>query len=149
MLYLHVFRQLNNIINDITAIDTALLVIRLAMRRFAPLMTWIALTEEQQLNTIKDQSLGQPVVIFKHSTRCSISSMAKNRLEREQAPENALFYYLDLIKYRPVSNKIAEDFSVHHESPQVLLIRNGECVYEESHNGISMGEIVEQVQLAN
>jgi len=107
-------------------------------------MKWIALTEEQQLNTIKEQSRELPVIIFKHSTRCSISMMAKNRLERETAPENVLFYFLDLIRYRAVSNKIAEDFQVHHESPQVLLIRNGACVYEESHNGISMDEIVEQ-----
>jgi bacillithiol system protein YtxJ len=108
-------------------------------------MNWIALTEAAQLDTIKQQSLEQPVVIFKHSTRCSISSMAKNRLEREQAPDTVLFYYLDLIKYRPVSNQVAEDFAVHHESPQVLLIRNGECVYEESHNGISMEEITGQL----
>lgn len=105
------------------------------------LMNWIALTEEQQLDAIKTQSHSQPVVIFKHSTRCSISTMAKSRLERETAPDNVAFYYLDLIKYRSVSNKIAEDFSVYHESPQLLLIRNGECVYDESHNGISMSDL--------
>jgi bacillithiol system protein YtxJ len=107
-------------------------------------MKWIALTEEAQLDTIRQQSQEQPVVIFKHSTRCSISAMAKSRLEREQAPESVLFYYLDLIKYRSVSNKVAEDFAVYHESPQVLLIRKGDCVYDESHNGITMSEIIEQ-----
>jgi len=96
------------------------------------------------LDEIKEQSKQQPVVIFKHSTRCSISSMAKNRLERETPTGNVLFYYLDLIRYRPVSNKIVEDFQVHHESPQVLLIKSGECIYEESHNGISMEDIMEQ-----
>jgi bacillithiol system protein YtxJ len=107
-------------------------------------MNWIPLTEEAQLETIKTESKTQAVVIFKHSTRCSISSMAKMRLEREAAPEGIKFYYLDLIAYRPVSNKIAELFSVWHESPQVLLIKNGECIYDESHNGISMQEISEQ-----
>jgi len=107
-------------------------------------MNWLDLTNEQQLETIVEQSKTQPVVIFKHSTRCSISSMAKNRIERETPPENVVFYYLDLIRYRSISNKIAEDFHVPHESPQVLLIKNGECIYEESHNGISMGEIAEQ-----
>ncbi|PQJ11156.1 bacillithiol system redox-active protein YtxJ [Flavipsychrobacter stenotrophus] len=106
-------------------------------------MNWIELTDEQQLQQINELSAKEPVIIFKHSTRCSISSMAKSRLEREKAPDNASFYYLDLIKYRNISNKIAEDYSVHHESPQVLLIKNGECVYEETHNGISMKEIVE------
>ena len=105
------------------------------------IMNWTPLTEEHQLETIKEESKSQPVVIFKHSTRCSISSMAKNRLDRDEAPEGMKFYYLDLIAYRALSNKIAEVFQVHHESPQVLLIKNGECTYDESHNGISMQDI--------
>lgn len=111
-------------------------------------MNWIELTGADQLEQIKEQSKQQPVVIFKHSTRCSISSMAKNRLEREQPLDNVTFYYLDLIRFRDLSNKIAEEFKVHHESPQVLLIRNGECTYEESHNGISMDDIGAQVNAA-
>jgi bacillithiol system protein YtxJ len=107
-------------------------------------MTWEQLTEEAQLEAIIKQSQKEPVVIFKHSTRCSISAMAKNRLERVETPENVVFYYLDLIRYRSVSNKIAEMFQVWHESPQVLLIRNGECIYDESHGGIDMAEIVQQ-----
>jgi len=71
--------------------------------------------------------------------------MAKSRLERSEQLHAADFHYLDLIKYRSLSNKIAEDFSVNHESPQVLLIKNTECVYEESHSGIDMAEIAEQV----
>ena len=70
--------------------------------------------------------------------------MAKSRLERSAVPEGIAFYYLDLIRYRAISNKIAETFGVHHESPQILIIRNGECVYDESHNGISMDEIAAQ-----
>jgi len=105
-------------------------------------MNWINLTEDQQLSAIREESNARPVVIFKHSTRCSISTMAKSRLERSSQPEHIDFYYLDLIKYRPLSNKIAEDFHVHHESPQILLIKNGECIYEESHNGITMDEIM-------
>ncbi len=108
-------------------------------------MSWNDLTEEAQLDAIKKESAQKPVVILKHSTRCSISSMAKGRLERSVAPEGVSFYYLDLIRYRNISNKIAEVFGVHHESPQVLIIRNGSCVYDDSHNGISMEEIIEQV----
>jgi len=106
-------------------------------------MNWITLNDESQLEQIKEESKQQPVVIFKHSTTCSISSMAKNRLERETPAPNTLFYYLDLKAHRAISNKVAEDFHVHHESPQVLLIKNGECTYEESHNGISMADIAE------
>lgn len=107
-------------------------------------MNWIPLTTEQQLSEIKEQSAQHPVAIFKHSTRCSISAMAKNRLEKAQEPDNVSFYYLDLIRYRELSNKIAADFAVQHESPQILLIRNGKCVYDESHTGIRMEEILEQ-----
>ena len=107
-------------------------------------MNWIEITNEAQLIEVKDLSKVKPQVIFKHSTRCSISSMAKNRLEKGTAPENIDFYYLDLIKHRSISQKIAKDFDVSHESPQILLIKNGACTYDESHSGISMNDIIEQ-----
>ncbi len=70
--------------------------------------------------------------------------MALARLERTEAPTSIQFYYLDLLNYRTISNAIAEKFSVYHESPQILLIKNGECIFDESHGGIQMEEIVEQ-----
>ncbi|MEI6263555.1 MAG: bacillithiol system redox-active protein YtxJ [Sphingobacteriia bacterium] len=108
-------------------------------------MKWIPLISSEQLDLIKEKSTLTPQVIFKHSTRCSISSMALNRLERELAPENADFYFLDLIQHRQLSNAVAEVFEVHHESPQILLIKNSECVYDESHQGINMQELCEQL----
>ena len=108
-------------------------------------MNWIDLTDEEQLAHLKELSKHKAQLIFKHSTRCAVSSMAKSRLERTIAPPSVDFYYLDLVKHRQLSNKIAEDFAVYHESPQVLLIKNGECVYDESHSGIRMEEIIEQV----
>lgn len=107
-------------------------------------MNWKTLTSEEQLSEINAASAHQPVAIFKHSTRCSISSMAKARLERAAEPDGLTFYYLDLIAYRSLSNKIAELYQVPHESPQILIIRNGACVYDESHSGILMDEIVAQ-----
>lgn len=107
-------------------------------------MDWKILNDAAQLEEIKKRSFEKTQVIFKHSTRCSISSVAKSRLEKAQAPENIDFYYLDLISYRNISNEVAEKFDVFHESPQVLVIRNGECVYDESHMSISMNEIAEQ-----
>ncbi len=111
-------------------------------------MNWIELTEPSQLQIIKEKSAEKPQVIFKHSTRCSISSVAKSRLERSAAPANVDFYFLDLIKHRTISDKIAGDFDVYHESPQLLLIKNGECVYDESHSGISMDDLAEQLERA-
>lgn len=77
--------------------------------------------------------------VFKHSTRCSISSIALSRMERTDFFEkfDMPFYYLDLIQYRNVSNYVALKLQVEHESPQLLVIKNGKCLTYESHNGIS------------
>ena len=107
-------------------------------------MNWIPLTDVQQLDLIQQNSYSTPQVIFKHSITCSISKMALSRMERAEAPENIQFYYLDLLNYRAISNAIAEKFKVFHESPQILLIKNGECIFDESHGGIQMEEILEQ-----
>lgn len=109
------------------------------------MINWIELTRPEQLEHIRHQSFLKPQVIFKHSTRCSTSILAKNRLEREKAPSDVDFYYLDLLTYRQISNLIAESFNVWHESPQVLVIRDGECIYDESHLGIQMEEISSMV----
>ncbi|MEO6548458.1 MAG: bacillithiol system redox-active protein YtxJ [Ferruginibacter sp.] len=108
-------------------------------------MNWIPLTAASQLEEIKKQSDSKPQVIFKHSTRCAISNVAKNRLERSTPPQHADFYFLDLLRNRDISNKIVEEFSVYHESPQILVIKNGSCVYDESHSGINMNEIEDQL----
>ena len=109
------------------------------------MIDWIPLEDIAQLERISTLSLQKPQLIFKHSTRCSISVMAKSRLEREAQPADVDFHYLDLLNHRDISSAIAEKFQVHHESPQVLLIKNGVCVYDESHNAIQMSEITEQV----
>jgi len=108
-------------------------------------MNWIPLTDPKQLSEIEALSKSRPQVIFKHSTRCSVSAVAKNRLEKAMPTENTDFYYLDLITYRSLSNQIAEHYSVYHESPQVLLIIQGACVYDESHSGIQMDDIQSQI----
>src|SRR6476659_5506579 len=106
-------------------------------------MHWIHLTDEEQLKQIISKSQLRPQVIFKHSTRCSISAVALQRLQKTSQPSDIDFYYLDLLANKSLSNKVAEVFKVNHESPQVLVIRDGECVYDESHMGISMADIVE------
>ena len=105
-------------------------------------MNWITLSNEADLEKINKLSFTSPQVIFKHSTRCSISAMAKNRLERSEGPENLGFHLLDLIKYRSLSNQVAKDYNVYHESPQILTIIDGKCVYNESHSGIDMSGII-------
>lgn len=111
-------------------------------------MQWIHLTDEEQLKKIIVQSGKTPQVIFKHSTRCSISSVVFQRLQKAQQPGGFDFYYLDLLAHRPLSNKVAELFNVHHESPQILVIRDGQCIYDESHLAISMQDIVQSASMA-
>ncbi|WP_207436172.1 bacillithiol system redox-active protein YtxJ [Sabulibacter ruber] len=107
-------------------------------------MQWQQLTSTEQIDQIKEESKGQPVVIFKHSTTCSISATAKSRLERQWDDVglgSIKPYYLDLLNYRPVSNEIAQSFDVRHESPQLLLIKDGQCHYHGSHLGINLQEV--------
>ncbi len=108
-------------------------------------MQWIELTGSDALDRLTAVSSERPQLIFKHSTRCSVSTMAQSRLERAQVPVNLDCHHLDLLRHRDLSAEIARRFSVHHESPQVLLIVNGSCIYSESHNGISMNEIADQI----
>ena len=103
-------------------------------------MNWTSLDTASQIDEIKQQH-GYSV-IFKHSTRCSISMMVKKRFELDwdKLPGTLPVYFLDLIKYRDLSKKIAEDFYVHHESPQMLLIKDGECILDLSHGEVSVEE---------
>lgn len=104
---------------------------------------WSDLKDTSQIDGIKSSS-GYSL-IFKHSTRCSISSMAKRTFERDWdvIPSEVRFYFLDLISHRDVSAYIAEAFQVHHESPQLLLIKDGECILDASHGDISADEVAE------
>lgn len=103
-------------------------------------MNWIPLADLAQLDAIDQASRIKPVLIFKHSTRCSISTAGLDRLERawtpaDDAAHNA--YYLDLLRHREVSNAIAARYGIEHESPQVLVIRDGRCVHHASHFAIT------------
>jgi len=108
-------------------------------------MQWKNITDSEQVSQIKNRQ-GYSL-IFKHSTRCSVSAMAKRRFELDWdiIPSDTPLYFLDLITYRNISNQIAETFQVHHESPQVLLIKDGECVLDASHSDISAEEIAETI----
>ena len=111
-------------------------------------MKWEQLNAIEQLDQIDALSNTQAVLLFKHSTRCSISDAAISMFEREWTEEDSSKmkpYYLDLIAYRPVSNAIAERYHVEHESPQVLVIKNGKCVYNESHMNIRVNALREQM----
>jgi bacillithiol system protein YtxJ len=111
-------------------------------------MNWLELKEVEEIEKIKELSNTQPVLIFKHSTRCSISAASLDRLERnwkDSEMANVKPYYLDLISYRPVSTKIQDTFYVEHQSPQILIIKNGHCIYDASHIDINYKDLKEWV----
>jgi len=108
-------------------------------------MNWQNLNSVEQLQSIKESSKQNPVLIFKHSTRCSISRAALDRLQRnwkQEEMKSVKPFYLDLLEHPDVSGQVALDFAVEHESPQVLLIRDGKAVYDRSHLEINYQDIL-------
>ena len=95
---------------------------------------WKLLIDDNQLDAILQESKQKPIIIFKHSTRCGTSMMVKNRFQSNYNLGNTFtLYYLDLIKYRNISNKIESLFNISHQSPQLIIIKNGKVVAYSSH----------------
>ena len=101
-------------------------------------LPWQALTNVSQVAEIEKRSATKTQLIFKHSTRCGISRMVMNQfVDRYNLDANADLYYLDLLSFREVSNEVGYKFQVMHQSPQLLVIRNGVVVAHASHGGIN------------
>lgn len=107
--------------------------------------SWKQLLKEEDLSKVIENSHNKPCVLFKDSTTCGISASAKHRVEADFAKieDKVDFYYLDLLRYRSVSNLIAEKLNVIHQSPQVIVLKNGEVVHHSSHYAISVDKIAE------
>jgi bacillithiol system protein YtxJ len=111
-------------------------------------MEFKTLNNINQLEVIDKDSKTKIQVIFKHSTTCSVSFFANKNLLREMKDlDNQTFeiYYLDLITYRAISNTIASHYQVTHESPQLLFIKDGVCIYDASHSEVSLISGLEEV----
>lgn len=105
-------------------------------------INWTPLTYMGQLDEMVAFSEQKPAVIFKHSTRCSISRFALKQFEKDFDLEDKVdAYFLDLLEHRDISNEIASRFGVYHQSPQLLLIKDGKSVYDVSHDAIDAGEL--------
>ena len=109
------------------------------------MIQWKNLDSEHLLESIIEDSHNSPQIIFKHSTTCPISGMAKRRLEGNWSLD-VNPYYLDLLSYRSVSNAVADMFDVRHESPQVILLHKGEAIYDESHLDISASALNQRIE---
>ena len=109
---------------------------------------WHPLMNMEQLDEISEESKEKPIVIFKHSTRCGISRMVLSNFERDfdlPGDGNYKLYFLDLLANRDISNQIAAKFGVQHESPQMLILRDGKVVKHESHHSIGVQDLKEFV----
>jgi bacillithiol system protein YtxJ len=109
-------------------------------------LNWNHLEDLGQLDEVIQVSTTKPVLIFKHSTTCSISRMAFKNFENEFDLSSEIeIYYLDLLNFRAISNEIASRFEVVHQSPQILLIKNGECIFNTSHENIYAAKLKDLV----
>lgn len=110
---------------------------------------WTNLTEENQIAEIIALSNSIPVYIFKHSTTCGISAQAKENVEISfnNTDKPFLFYYLDLLKYRSISNEVASKLNVHHQSPQLILVHDGQVAFTTSHHKIKANILEDSLSL--
>ncbi len=112
-------------------------------------MNWNNIQSQNQIDDLVKASHEKYQVIFKHSTTCPISSMAKMRLESKWDLDEVDAHFLDLLSFRSVSNYIADSLEVHHESPQLILLKNGEVIHDSSHLDISVEEIKESIDYSD
>lgn len=109
-------------------------------------INWNELTDLGQLNEIIALSNEKPVAIFKHSTQCSVSRMALKQFENEfNSSDKVTPYFLDLIAHRDISNAIASRFGVTHQSPQLIVVKEGKAIYNVSHSDIDAEELGKKV----
>ncbi|HXA02657.1 MAG TPA: bacillithiol system redox-active protein YtxJ [Cytophagaceae bacterium] len=107
-------------------------------------MNWIELTDENQIDEIKEFSKTGVAIVYKHSHRCATCTMALARIERSWNNDEMLHtkpFFVNVVHARSLSNKIADFFEVRHESPQILIIKDEKCIYTASHLSISYPEV--------
>ena len=105
------------------------------------IIPWNRLSSVNQLIEIEKESFHQPIAIFKHSTRCGTSSMALRQFESQFEADNTSvkLYFLDLLSFKDISNEIAIRFQVFHESPQLIVLKDGNTIHHSSHHQIDAG----------
>lgn len=106
---------------------------------------WETITDISEIDPLIERSKDRPQLIYKHSNRCSVCFVAKGNLEKgsETILQHADMHYLDVVKNRDVSNSIASDLDVRHESPQAIVVEDGEVIWHASHGGIDSEKIIE------
>ncbi len=115
-------------------------------QQHSPSMPWNQLNDLGQLNNLITESADKYVLIFKHSTRCSVSRMALRQFENEFVSHDKITpYFLDLLEHRNISNAVSEQFGVTHQSPQLILIKNGKAIFDASHSSIDAEDLLRYI----
>ena len=111
-------------------------------------MSWQLLKTQEQLEAFMQASSQKPVLFCKHSTRCSISSAALERMDRhaDKWQDKVEPVHLDLLRYRELSDQLASVFDVEHASPQILLVSQGRCIYHTRHLDISWTGVLQPLE---
>ena len=107
-------------------------------------MNWENISSLNQLNQVlinTQQEDSEYALFFKHSPRCEISSMVLRRFESSWDISNINVFMVNVLSQRDASNELAQQFQIRHESPQVLLVKNGKLLYTASHGDISVADI--------
>ncbi len=106
-------------------------------------LPWIHINSVEQLHELIENTFEKPVLLFKHSTRCIVSAMVMNNFRNEWSSGDGLcrLCYLDLLAHRDVSDEIENLTGIKHESPQVIVLKGREIIYEESHSSIDIKRI--------
>ncbi len=93
-----------------------------------------ALNSDVDLDAVLAASNVAPVIILKHSETCGVSLMVRDRLLDSELP--APVHEVSVQRQRGVSNRIAKQFGVRHESPQAFVVARGAVAWHSSHNGV-------------
>ena len=109
-------------------------------------MHWIHLTDEDQLQKIIVRSQEKPQVIFKYTPGVYLSEIIFQRFQENCCPEHIDFHFLDVLVHANISEKVSGTFSVSHQCPQIIVVKDGECIFEASGAKISLEEIMEHVE---
>lgn len=99
---------------------------------------WKKLTSTDQIEIIKNLSKDKKIIIFKHSTRCGISGMVWRQFQSKvEERDDILYFYVDVLAHREVSDALMHEFQVIHQSPQVIILNRESVVAHASHSSIN------------
>lgn len=114
------------------------------------MIEWMNIKTTDQYEELIRESFKKPLIIFKHSRSCGFSAMALRKFEKDFHTTNEINLTMVNVRVdRKISNFIAEQHQITHESPQLLFIKNGEVLYHASHSYINANEVLNHLSISD